>query len=221
MNLILKQYQRLQAISKENKDEVIANAKTIEYIFGISTANTLSAEQYYTYISKIKVKRPLFYKRGLFETDAKKLTFGQFIEINEWLKSDIDTVLDKIAASALKERTNHKEDSIRCQNMKAYAVLFSVVDLVNSYTNLVQEFDYLFKDDDEIEGETEAERLRRLKKTHPFLKVFGWQFTAKETADYNNITVSETYKLNIMTALNNMVYLKSLAKYNEWQRKSI
>jgi hypothetical protein len=223
MKLTLKQYQEVQKICKENSDVTIANGLTISYLFGLSIeqVNQISAKQYFRYLGKISVSKPLFNFTDRFETDIKNITFGQWLEVTEWLKHDIDTVIDKVAASILYDRTSHPLDCQRVQKFNAGIVIEAVSKFIESYAKLLNEYEWLFKSDEDFEGETEAERLRRLRKTHPFLKQWGWIFSAKEVAQHNGIKLDEAYNLPIIKALNDMCYLKSLSKYNEWQSKSV
>lgn len=222
MKITLKQYQVLQEIAKENSDVIEANALSISYIFGLTLGEVdgLSVKKFSKYLSEIKATKPLFNFSDRFIVNAKDITLGQWLEVTEWLKGDIDSNLDKLAASILLDRTNHKDDCIKCQRMNSAIVIEAVSKFIVSYSELLKEYEWLFKSDEDIEGETESERLRRMRKTHPFLKQFGWIFSAKEVAQHNGIKLDEAYNLPIVQALNDMCYLKAKSKYEVWQSKS-
>ena len=51
---------------------------------------------------------------------------------------------------------------------------------------------------------------------------WGWVFSTKQVADFNNITVNQTYDLNVIEYLNTLAYLKDYNKhkdneYKKWQ----
>ena len=50
----------------------------------------------------------------------------------------------------------------------------------------------------------------------------GWVFSTKQVADFSNITVNQTYDLNVIEYLNTLAYLKDYNKhkdneYKKWQ----
>ena len=51
---------------------------------------------------------------------------------------------------------------------------------------------------------------------------WGWVFSTKQVADFQNITVNEGYELRVIEYLNTLAYLKDLnkdkeAQYKKWQ----
>ena len=56
----------------------------------------------------------------------------------------------------------------------------------------------------------------------PFMERWGWVFSTKQVADFSNITVNQTYDLNVIEYLNILAYLKDYNKhkdneYKKWQ----
>jgi hypothetical protein len=56
----------------------------------------------------------------------------------------------------------------------------------------------------------------------PFMARWGWVFSTKQVADFQNITVNEGYELRVIEYLNTLAYLKDLnkdkeAQYKKWQ----
>jgi hypothetical protein len=51
---------------------------------------------------------------------------------------------------------------------------------------------------------------------------WGWVFSTKQVADFNNITVNDAYDLRVIEYLNTLAYLKDYDKhkdneYKKWQ----
>jgi hypothetical protein len=51
---------------------------------------------------------------------------------------------------------------------------------------------------------------------------WGWVFSTKQVADFNNITVNDAYDLRVIEYLNTLAYLKDYNKhkdneYKKWQ----
>ena len=52
---------------------------------------------------------------------------------------------------------------------------------------------------------------------------WGWVFSTKQVADFNNITVNQTYDLKVIEYLNILAYLKDYNKHkdNEYKKWSL
>jgi hypothetical protein len=55
-----------------------------------------------------------------------------------------------------------------------------------------------------------------------FMARWGWVFSTKQVADFQNITVNEAYDLRVIEYLNTLAYLKDYnkdkeAQYKKWQ----
>jgi hypothetical protein len=57
----------------------------------------------------------------------------------------------------------------------------------------------------------------------PFMERWGWVFSTKQVADFSNITVNQTYDLNVIEYLNTLAYLKDYNKHkdNEYKKWSL
>jgi len=153
-------------------------------------------------------RKPLFGTRKM-QTDAFKLTFGQFIEINHWLKSGEIEAYHLIAASAIGS-DNHKElaDKILHQNIRL--ILLPVRKLLVSYGDLLMAYKNLFEVEEGNESDEEP---------HPFIEQYGWLFSAKRVGEHLGLNVNDTYKIGIVEAFNTLAYLKQLNEYEAWQQK--
>ena len=157
------------------------------------------------------VRKPKWFAPDFIE-HAEQITFGQFVEVNEWMKRGADDCLHMIAASILVERGNHKEDAAKMQRLNIRKVLPYVERFLESYVDLTLQYGGLFESN---VSEEDNEPV------HPFMDNFGWMYTVKEVANYLGLTINEVYKINIIEALNVMAYLKSYNDYIEWQQKQI
>jgi hypothetical protein len=50
---------------------------------------------------------------------------------------------------------------------------------------------------------------------------YGWYFNAKQVADFENITVSQAFELNVIQYLNILSYLKAKSEYDAEQQKKM
>jgi hypothetical protein len=86
-----------------------------------------------------------------------------------------------------------------------YAFFLSTIQRINrNYHNL-------------LNGEQEAGG-----ESSPFMARWGWVFSTKQVADFNNITVNDAYDLRVIEYLNTLAYLKDYNKhkdneYKKWQ----
>ena len=48
---------------------------------------------------------------------------------------------------------------------------------------------------------------------------WGWVFSTKQVADFSNITVNQTYDLNVIEYLNTLAYLKDYNKHKDLEYK--
>lgn len=160
-----------------------------------------------------KLNKRIDTKQGLLslklEVDASKITLGQFIECQHWLKSDPILNIHLIAASILKKRKEHKKDADKILKVDIKKVHDKVYQFIESFKDLIESYAGLF----------EQEEVEEPKKKHVFPERYGWMYSTKEVADYEGIKLNDAYDINIIQALNAMSYLKSKASYEKWQSK--
>jgi hypothetical protein len=160
---------------------------------------------------RIKVSVPYFQPR-CYQLDAEKITFGQFIECQTWIKGNTVKALHMVAASILKYRGVHAEDAEMILKRNVTRVLHPVNTFLESMLKLTLKFKWLFGEDKKHEGEKKIA-------AHPFLVNFGWVFSAKQIADHLGITINEAYQINVIEALNTLSYLKASGQYQVWLSK--
>ena len=54
-----------------------------------------------------------------------------------------------------------------------------------------------------------------------FIEYFGWQYSTKLIADYENCTVTEAYEMSTIECLNALSYLKAKTDYDNEQIKKV
>jgi len=226
--MTVSQFQECNKINNSLFDEVDKLALIICELYGksVDEVDSMTSKKFLKYTNKIEklfakgFAKP-FYCRMKFETNAEAITFGQFIECQEWLKSDAIEVLHLVAASIFKgNRSNHKKVAERILKTNVSYVLNDCLLFIESLKKLVDGYKVLFGSD-EIEEDEDLETLKKkgkLKK-HPFVEFYGWEFSATQVAEHNRITLNDAYKLPVIEALNNLAYLKSKQDYEAKQNK--
>ncbi len=218
------QYRELYRLSQLKTDNVVKTALSVCYYYGLThdDVNTMHPKKFIKLsnrmIKKFNIKKPLL-PSFRFNRNAKTITFGQFIEIQQWLRlkknDDFETVLIReihmVAATILKNRKNHRKQSLDILNQNFDVVFFNVIEFLQSYDQLINEFPFLFKAKDEGDGAT--------KKEHYFQKSFGWIYAATTIAKHNVIKLEEAYRLPVVRALNDLVYLKAKSEYDIYSIK--
>ncbi len=164
--------------------------------------------------------RPWYYRRIL-QTDATKITLGQFVEVQHFAKEGEADSVPLVAASVLLKRSKHKEDVERILRMNVRRVRQDVTDFMNSFNDLVLSYAGLFEDEEldpeATDEEVEAYEKQKKLAIHPFIDQYGWIFSAKQIALFEGITLDQAYELPITQALNDLAYLKSEADYKKKQ----
>lgn len=169
--------------------------------------------QFVTAIEKRAAAKPSKFGRVKFQTDAAKITLGQFIECQHWLKDRPILCMHMVAASLLFKRTNHQADAAKIRNKQFNQVLPGVLKFVDSMNKMLLRYKGLFEIDEQAEPDAEKE------KEHPFIQQYGWIFSAKELAAYEGVTLDKAFELPVLQAFNGLAYLKSKAQFIKWQTK--
>ncbi len=212
--MTVKQYKHLNSLFEQYPDDTERLAYSVCYLYNLEEqeVNLMKPERFVKYCDRLQKElqiKSVSDKR--FETDATKITAGQLLECLKWMETGPVEQLHKIAASILKKRGKHIEDSEQMLNEDIKAVYQSVMEFLTSFNSLFEKFKWLFAapiDEDD-----------KVKTTHPFIKNFGWVFSAKEVSNHLGITLNETFKISSVEFLNALVYLKSKGQYDKWVSK--
>ena len=210
------QFQKVNEINTTTPDTVERLGWIVCHIYNLTEAavNAMEPKAFLRYVKKIerKMSTKPSWRHIKLQTDATKITLGQFIECQHWLKSDAIAALDLVAASLLLKRGNHKADAIRMKERPFNQVLPKVQLFIESMNGMISNYKGLFEVTEPVEGE-EPEKL------HPFIERYGWIYSAKELAAYEGITLEQSYTLPIIQAFNGLSYLKAKQSYDKAQAK--
>ena len=151
-----------------------------------------------------------------FNFDIRKVTLGQFIEVQHFYKNNYLNNLHLIAASfSTCDKLSHVERADKILKMSLLPVLFNVKKFIEVIKKLSDEYSGLFG----IE-EIEEEELKPL--TNGFNEQYGWIYSAKKVAEFEGIKLDEAYDLPIIQAFNDLSYLKAHQEYeSEINQKKI
>lgn len=214
------QFQRINEINETTPDSIEQLGWMVCEVFGLThdEVDSMSAKKFEKHAAKLQRmmqrKEPKFF-RIPFETDATKITFGQFIEVQYWLRQSLPAVLDLVAASILIDRTDHKADAAWLRDQPLRKVLPPVQRFNDSLNELVASYKGLFDNEETEEEDEQVRPMRKGPDIHPFIEQYGWIYSATEVAQHEGIKLDEAYALPVIQALNDLSYLKSKQQYNK------
>ena len=224
--MTLKQYQVCYSINEIIKDDIERMAMIICELWDKSPdeVDNLTRKQFAKYCNKVEklfkkgFKKP-FYSFRKFETDATKFTFGQFIEMQYWLKKSPIDNLHLVAATISKSKKDH---SIKANYYLTHNASYCVNDClkaIDSLNELVSKFKGLFElPENDAEDLQEFDKKEKLNK-HPFIEIDGWTYAAREVGQWLGLNVHQAYELGIMEALNTLSTLKRKQDYDKQMNK--
>ena len=212
--MTVEQFQRIYEISITTPDTIERIAWMICDVFGKTPdqVDSFTKEQFVKYADKLtsEIKTAdRWYNWVHLETDATKITFGQFIETSFWLKNTPTEVMHLVCGSILRKWSgSHKEATEYIQKQPIWTVHDQFNEYVKSMNELIKSYKGLFGVGEEGD-----------EKPHPFIEQYGWLFSAKQVADYEGIPLDKVYDLPIIQALNDLSYLKAKQAFDKWLSK--
>jgi NTP pyrophosphatase (non-canonical NTP hydrolase) len=142
-----------------------------------------------------------------FNFDIRKVTLGQFIEVQHFYKNNYMVNLHLIAASfSTCKDYSHVERADRILKMPLLPVLYNVTKFLEVIKKLSSEYNGLFGIED-----MEEEDLKPL--TNGFNEQYGWIYSAQKIAEFERIKLDEAYDLPIIQAFNDLAFLKAHQEY--------
>jgi len=142
-----------------------------------------------------------------FNFDIRKVTLGQFIEVQHFYKNNYLNNLHLIAASfSTCDKLSHVERADKILKMPLLPVLYNVTKFLEVIKKLSDEYGGLFGIED-----MEQEDLKPL--SNGFNEQYGWIYSAKKVAEFEGIKLDEAYDLPIIQAFNDLSYLKAHQEY--------
>lgn len=151
------------------------------------------------------------------EYNPANLTFGQYIELSYFLQSPKGDAHIRNGHYILASICNYpcilKRFSGNHPKKAAYFLTQPVENTTGTISVFIENFQAFNKEYSGLFGlsDTTSEEVKQDK----FNKRYGWIYSATVLADYEKITLEQAYKLPIRQALNDLMYLKEKAAYDE------
>jgi hypothetical protein len=216
----LRDYQRLAAFWNDGDDQVSQVAWIIMDVYSLTydEVNNMEPKRFLKYSKRIgkqfsNIDKKPFYSWFKFETDASKITLGQFIEVQHFMKQGQVDAMHLVGASIWKDKRDHKLKSELLLNTNIRHVLQDITRFFLSFAEFINSYKGLFETDEPEEDE--YDELAKPEKPHPFVDQYGWFFSAKQVAEYEGITLAQAFDLPIIQALNDLSYLKAFQSYQK------
>ena len=142
-----------------------------------------------------------------FNFDVRKITLGQYIEVQHFYKNNYLNNLHLIASSfSTCKNYSHVERADKILKMPLLPVLFNVKKFIEVIKKLSDEYSGLFGIED-----MEQEEFKPL--TNGFNEQYGWIYSAQKIAEFERIKLYEAYDLPIIQAFNDLAFLKAHQEY--------
>ena len=221
--MTVEQLQKIHLIDVTTPDQWEAICWRVCYMFNMhyEEVNKMNRWRYLWLLRKVEKalhRKPTKWFSADIETDATKITLGQYIDCQHWLRDKTPAleVCDMLAATLLRKRAKHNIDVEKVRKMRHERVVPKVMQFVESFNALVLRYAGLFDIElDEDGNVVEGEKVE----VAPFLKRYGWIFSATQIAQLKGITLDKAFEVNVVEAFNYLGYLKAKQKYDEDQAK--
>jgi len=142
-----------------------------------------------------------------FNYDIDNVTFGEYIEIQHFLKQGYMTNIHLVAASICKKgKMNHKQRGEAILKLPMLKILWNVARFLEMYKEFNDSYKGLFGVED-----MEEDDLKPI--TNPFNEQYGWIYSAKKVAEMEGITLEKAFDLPVIQAFNDLAYLKAYQSY--------
>lgn len=234
-SITVEQYQQIHAVQKEKGDDgekllqiiCILNNLTDEEAqdLPIKTYHNLTATALQLFERKPEEKyhKRIRIGRKVYKMAASpnKLRYGQYIEVQHFLKGGIIENLHFLAASiaspvrfgfAFKNDSSRHEivanEFLQANFLKTYESILFFCAALHQFN---KGYKSLFGTEDEEDDEEPAE------KSHGdgFTERWGWVFAATEIANHERIPLDAVYDLGLIQALNDLAYIKSFKEHEK------
>ena len=218
--MTLQQYQRIAGFYSATDDEITQVALIVCDMFNLSheKVDNMQPKTFIKYSNKVtkrfkKLGKKPYFGRLKLETDAKKITLGQFIEVQHFLKQGEIDAMHLVTASIWRDSKPHNVKADLLLKKDIRLILSDYTTFLQSFAELLQGYKGLFESDEVVEDDGKME------KPHPFIEQYGWIYSAKEVAQHEGITLDKAFDLPILQAFNALAYLKSEQSYQKYINK--
>jgi hypothetical protein len=217
--MTLKQYQRIAGFYNQSDDEITQVALIVCDMFNLSheEVDNMQPKVFIKYSNKVtkqfkKLGKKPYFGRLKLETDAKKITLGQFIEVQHFLKQGEIDSMHLVTASIWGNSKAHNVKADLLLKKHIRYILADYTAFLQSFAELLQGYKGLFESE-------EVEEDGKMEKPHPFIEQYGWIYSTKEVAQHEGITLDKAFDLPILQAFNALAYLKSEQSYQKYINK--
>lgn len=147
-------------------------------------------------------------KQFKFNFNIEELKFGQYIEIQHFVKQGRIEAIHLIAASICEnEDMSHQKKADHILQLPFLPIFWNVAHMTEKLNKFNLEYKGLLGiDEDETEDELKPE-------VNKFNERYGWIYSAKKVADFENVTLEAAFDLPVRQAFNDLAYLKELNAY--------
>lgn len=215
--ITVEKYQYINEIGNSAMSEIDKLLYTITFLTGKTEdeINQISLKTYQRLqadvtkrFAEIKGRARTWYRGFKFNYDFKKVTFGQYIEVQHFLKGGHIDNLHLIAASiSTRWGMDHVKRGEKILRLPLLPILMSVGKFLEAFKEFNDKYKGLFgiSEDDETEQDKTA--------SDAFNDRYGWIYSAKKVAEFEGITLEKAFDLPVIQAFNDLAYLKALSQY--------
>ena len=158
--MTLQQYQRIASFYHQESDEIVQIALIVCDMWGLTydEVNNMDPKKFIKYSNKITKefkklnKKPLLGRIKL-QTDAYAITFGQFIEIQHFLKQGEIDGMHLVCASIWNDLRPHKVKADLLLKKDVRHLLSDYTTFLQSFADLLAAYKGLFESDEVVEDE--------------------------------------------------------------------
>jgi hypothetical protein len=207
-------YKKAAKLFQDNQsDDIVTMALLICHVYGktYEQVNNMHPTTFTKYVAKLQhkftsvSKRP-FYRKRLLITDAKKISFGQFVDLMHFYPQGEIEAMHLIAATILKKRKDVFKDAEKIDKLNVNRILSDYNKFNTLFKELIDSYKGLF----EIDEEQEEEQPQRISGSN-FMEKYGWVYSATQLKDLIGKPLEDVFKMSIVEALNYLSYLKAHA----------
>jgi hypothetical protein len=215
-NITVEKYQYINEIGKTEMSEIDKLLFTITFLTGKTEdqINLISLKTYQKLEKQVRLRflnikgKPYNSFKGFrFNYDFKKITLGQYIEVQHFLKGGHIETMHIIAASiTTKGKLDHVTRGEQILKLPFLPVLHSMAKFLEQFKEFNDKYKGLFGVSEDGEQEDKADN-------DDFNNRYGWIYSAKKVAEFEGITLEKAFDLPVIQSFNDLAYLKSLSQY--------
>jgi len=175
---------------------------------GVARFNQLTIEVKKRFEELLKSGNPMSkVKKFKFDFNIEQLKFGQYIEIQHFVKQGQIEAIHLLAASMCEnEDMNHQQRAEHILQLPFLPVFWNVAHMIEKLNKFNHEYKGLLGIDDEVDEELKPEQSK-------FNERYGWIYSAKKVADFEGVSLEAAFDLPVRQAFNDLAYLKELSNY--------